>query len=241
MRTVTLALPAAALLTAATLTPAPSASAAPTPTALAAASANARTDPAAPWVAGIPISRASTSKKARTHCTAGLPARKGNRTFLITAGHCAKPGETIYTAWTGKGKRRVLGRVTGWSSHYDVAAIETTGDVATTYWSGKTRKPLHGIGTVTIGDKVCHNGFTSRTVCGIRVIGSTTNKDGEVQAIYAKRDRGTAARRGDSGGLVTDNHGRAVGVISGISRNGRTLTWTPAKTALSNWDMSPIG
>lgn len=212
-------------------TTAPSASGAPAP--------RARTAPAAPWASGIPISRAGTpSTGLGWSCTAGLPARKGNRTFLITAGHCARAGETISTPWRS-GKRTAIGTVTGYSTRYDIAAIETTEPARASYWAGTTLRPLRGVATATRGQSVCHNGARSGRVCGIRVAGSRSHK-GTVVLVYGYRATGHTARPGDSGALVTDNRDRALGIISEISPDGRWIAWTPATTALNNWRLAPV-
>lgn len=176
------------------------------------------------------ISRASTpSTGLGLWCTAGLPARKGSRTFVLTAGHCATSGEKVYTRWT-KGKRTVLGRVTGTSARLDIAVIETT----------KRPAPVRGTATVRPGQQVCQHGARSGRVCGITVTGNTRDRAG-IRTVYGRVTPGRlAARGGDSGALVTDAHGRAVGIVSAISRDGQWIAWTPARTALANWGLTPI-
>lgn len=188
-----------------------------------------------PWAAGSPLSRASTPRAASWVCTTGLPARKGNRSFILTAGHCASSGERIYTAWSG-GRRTYIGRVAGTSKSLDVAAIETSGPVRASYRTSGGMRRLNGVATTRRGQKVCHDGYASKTTCNITVVGST-RKSGVITRIYG-HSTGVAARRGDSGGLVFDRRGRAVGVIALISRDGHLISWTPARTALATWGLS---
>lgn len=210
-----------------------------TPTAPTAHAAGRR-DATPPWTAGTPISRADTPRRGLGFwCTSGLPARKGTRTYLLTAGHCAPMGTTIYTAWTN-GHRRVIGTVTGTSSRLDVAAIRTRGPVSGRVWAGSRTVPITGVATVRPGQSVCHAGARSGRVCGITVVSSTRDKRGRV-TVYGRVTVGqTAARGGDSGGLVTDARGRAVGIVSAISRDGRWVSWTPARDALRVWGMTPV-
>lgn len=188
-----------------------------------------------PWVAGLPLSRETTPRRAGWTCTTGLPATKAGRTFILTAGHCAHRGERIYSAWSGN-RRTLIGRVTGTSSTVDVAAIETTRPIRAAYRTTSGLHPLKGVATTRRGQTVCHNGATSRTACAITVIGSR-HANGAVTTVYGHSPQ-AAGRRGDSGGLVYDRAGRAVGIVSSISSDGHWISWTPAKTALATWSMS---
>ena len=206
-----------------------------------AAPAQTRAVPRAPWPSGIAISRPGTKATGLGYaCTAGIPARKGNRNFLVTAGHCGTYGETISTGWVN-GKRRAIGTIAGYSKLYDIAAIETSGKVQPAYWGNAdpVLKPLRGVATVRRGSKVCHNGYRSGTVCDITVLGSTKNASGTVTLVYGSAES-TTARPGDSGALVTDTRGRAVGVVSSISPDGQNIAWVPAGTALATWGMTAV-
>lgn len=218
------------------LTPSAAAHAAPSPAPAAAAVRSASaTSSRASWTAGAPLSRAGTPRSVSWVCTTGLPAKKGKRSFILTAGHCASSGERIYTAWSG-GRRTYMGRVTGTSKALDVVAIETSGAARASYRTSGGMRRLNGVATTRRGQKVCHDGYASKTVCNITVVGSTS-KNGVVTRVYG-HSTGVAARRGDSGGLVFDRRGRAVGVISSISRDGHLVSWTPARTALATWGLS---
>ncbi|MDO5500089.1 MAG: hypothetical protein Q4F67_10480 [Propionibacteriaceae bacterium] len=129
-----------------------------------------------------------------------------------------------------------MGRVAGTSAVLDVAAIETSGPVRGRYRTSGGMRRLAGVATTRRGQKVCHDGYASKTACDITVVGSRS-RNGVVTRVYG-HSTGVAARRGDSGGLVFDRRGRAVGIISSISRDGHLVSWTPARTALGAWGLS---
>lgn len=199
-------------------------------------------DADAPWPSGTPIGRATTPRTPGYYCTAGLPATKAGRHYLVTAGHCtAGQGETIYTAWPARGARRVVGTVTGTSSRYDIAAIRTTRPVAARVRTGTGATPLRGVAGVKTGQSVCQTGATSGRVCGIKVVKTRRAHDGTAVMVYGRVPAGvTAARGGDSGALVLDDRGRAVGIVSATSPDRRWVSWTPARTALATWGLTPV-
>lgn len=195
-------------------------------------------------ISGVPVSRQDTKrgsgKTAGYECTAGLPAVKGNREFLLVAGHCGNRGESIYTAWSA-GKRTRIGKVTGVSKTYDIAAVETTRAVAERVWavrSGKNKViTIKGVADAVPGTKVCQHGYRSGTVCGITVQ-PITDKQRAAGLMYGKAPaKRMAARPGDSGGLVVDSQGRAVGIVSESTEDGVWMAWVPAKLALANWGL----
>lgn len=214
------------------------------PSLAAATTADARRAATGALISGVPVSRQATKKgsgkTAGYECTAGLPAVKGNREFLVLAGHCGNRGEAIYTAWNA-GKRTKIGKISGVSKTYDIAAVETTRGVAEKVWavrSGKNKViTIKGVADAVPGSKVCQHGYRSGTVCGITVQ-PVTSKQKAAGLVYGKAPaQRMAARPGDSGGLVVDSQGRAVGIVSESTDDGVWMAWVPAKIALSNWGL----
>lgn len=214
------------------------------PSLAAATTADARRAATGALISGVPVSRQATKKgsgkTAGYECTAGLPAVKGNREFLVLAGHCGNRGEAIYTAWNA-GKRTKIGKISGVSKTYDIAAVETTRGVAEKVWavrSGKNKViTIKGVADAVPGSKVCQHGYRSGTVCGITVQ-PVTSKQKAAGLVYGKAPaQRMAARPGDSGGLVVDSQGRAVGIVSESTDDGVWVAWVPAKLALSNWGL----
>lgn len=214
------------------------------PSLAAAPVADVRRAAAGALISGVPVSRLGTKKGAGKtagyECTAGLPAVKGKREFLVFAGHCGNRGEAIYTAWNG-GTRTKIGKVSGVSKTYDIAAVETTRGVAEKVWavrSGKSKViTIKGVADAVPGSKVCQHGYRSGTVCGITVQ-PITSKQKAAGLVYGKAPaKRMAARPGDSGGLVVDNQGRAIGIVSESTDDGVWMAWVPAKLALANWGL----
>lgn len=199
-----------------------------------------------PWIGGEGLSTA-----ARGTCTSGLPARRNwdGRSFLITAEHCGEEGEWFYTEWENQ-TRNYIGRTTYTHVQYDAAAIDTndTGVTGGRTWEGPndwraTVAPIDGMRYSYNGDWVCHSGFPSGQVCGIRVWDQDktwTDETGHTRRGVAaeKTDGPIAGQVGDSGGLVwtyTSNGRQARGIVSAGS--GRNLYWTEAVDILGAWGM----
>lgn len=228
--------------TSATAVPAEAPSAVPAKRAV-----DARRAPGGALVPGSPVSRQNTrpgtGKAAGYECTIGLPAKKGNQYYVIVAGHCGKRGETLYTAWNN-GRRSPIGKVTGVSTKYDIAAVRTTRAVANSVWATRSgvdkRIRLKGVADSRGGQTVCQHGYRSGTVCGITTQ-PVTSKQRAAGLVYGRSRAGVVgARPGDSGGLVLDLNGRAVGIMSESTDDGQWLAWVPTTLALKNWGMRPL-
>lgn len=228
--------------TTATAAPATSATAAP-----AARAADARRAPTGALISGVPVSRQSTTpgsgKTAGYECTAGLPAKKGENYYIIVAGHCGERGESIYTAWNN-GRRTRIGVVTGVSATYDIAAVRTTRAVAERVWATRSGRDkvikLRGVADAVPGQKVCQHGYRSGTVCGITTQ-PITSKQKAAGLVYGRAAAGTiGARPGDSGGLVLDRDGRAIGIVSESTDDGKWVAWVPTTLALKNWGLREL-
>ncbi|MBO3130537.1 hypothetical protein [Dermatophilus congolensis] len=203
--------------------------------------------PTGALISGTPLSRQATKpgsgRSAGYECTMGLPARKGNQHYLIVSGHCGEYGETLYTAWNN-GRRTPIGKITGVSSKYDIAAVRTTRAIAASVWSSRggssSVKRLTGVADAVAGSKVCQHGYRSGTVCGITVQ-PITRKQIDAGLVFGKASAGTVGSRpGDSGGLVVDSRGRAIGIVAESTEDGQWIGWVPAKLALRTWGMSAL-
>ncbi|GGO31834.1 hypothetical protein [Micromonospora parathelypteridis] len=203
------------------------------------------------WISGAALSASGTTQSEGYDCTSGLPARRKSdgRSFLITAGHCFANSVTIYTGWESGGRNRI-GVTTTRSDYYDAVAIDTssTGTTASRTWDGKS--PTYSVNDVTssalsyTGDWVCHTGYATGVVCGIQVttswltwVGSNGITHGGVEG--RQRDGLTAARNGDSGGLVFNvsaNVRQARGIVS--QSGGTNLRWTEAPAIFNILGMS---
>ncbi|MEV4384644.1 hypothetical protein AB0J68_02780 [Micromonospora sp. NPDC049580] len=203
------------------------------------------------WISGAALSASGTAQSDGYDCTSGLPARRKSdgRSFLITAGHCFANSVTIYTGWESGGRNKI-GVTTTRSDYYDAVAIDTssTGTTASRTWDGKSGN--YTVNDVTssalsyAGDWVCQTGYTSGVVCGIQVttswltwVGSNGITHGGVEGL--QRDGTTAARPGDSGGLVFNvsaNVRQARGVVS--QGGGTKMRWTEAPAIFNILGMS---
>ncbi len=180
-------------------------------------------------------------KTAGYECTSGLPATKDGQDYLVVAGHCGQLGETVFSAWTGQSRERV-GKVTGASAKYDIAAVRTSRPVVSRVWAVRTGElpktiRITGVADAEPGTTVCQHGYRSGTVCGITVQ-PITEKQVAAGRVYGKAPSDQdGARPGDSGGLVIDKQGRAVGILAESTPDGEWVGWVPARLALETWGL----
>nr|MDT0656930.1 trypsin-like serine protease [Micromonospora sp. DSM 115978] len=173
----------------------------------------------------------------RMACTTGFGVHSDTRSFVLTAGHCASRGDTVYQGIFGGGSGTTFKAMGGVSSdywEYDLLLVNTSG------WylifdggpTTSTTKRVNSWGYWAANELVCHSGSVSGTVCGLRQLRSkdfrvsadSPDSDGDygyvvrgvIETIQA--DGRTAAQRGDSGGPVFTLNGtgvRAKGIVSG--------------------------
>lgn len=200
----------------------------------------------APFIGGDVLTRGSG------YCTAGLPAvrRRDRHPLLVTAGHCFRIGQRVYTGGRTIGARRnggvgaFVGTVRQRSTEWDAAVLDGADNNAdesdTTGW-----KPLTSVGYSFVGDYVCHDGAASfflhhPTPCGIKVT------DGDIWfkigGYWARGVEGVDVRtgwgshNGDSGGTVfaVERGGvrQARGIISSGGADGtpdqKRVDWVEA-------------
>ncbi len=180
----------------------------------------------------------------RGRCSTGFGIRAFNRTWILTAAHCATAPDAgrhgcqvdpyDYSPFASCNNRPTMGGVTRENYQYDLILIDTPGyhrmfDGARD--NGGFYKNVHGWGYHASGELVCQSGVRSGVVCGLQT-GSSTNVSWPSNAPDSDGDWGytvyglirttqingqTAVRGGDSGGPVFTLMGagvRAKGIVS---------------------------
>jgi len=188
-----------------------------------------RTDDSPPWNAGgYWVSRRGTQFRAQ--CTTGFGIRAYNRTWVLSAAHCATTPDVGYQGYDGQ----YMGPVTRDQYSYDLILIDAGGFYRmfdNVQPNGNDYKNVLGWGYHSGGELLCQSSMSSGVVCGLRT-GSSTNvswprehpdSDGDWgYTVYGliqttQINGGTAVRGGDSGGPVFSLLGdgvRAKGVVS---------------------------
>ncbi|WP_406290674.1 hypothetical protein [Embleya sp. NBC_00896] len=210
--------------------------------------ATSRARDTAPWMAG-----AKLTNNYGASCTSGLPTVRisDGRPFLVTAAHCFSNGNSVYTG-SQNGGRNYVGQVTARANHVDAIAIDTKATGRTWSWewdgpqnSNKAYKVTSVRNSTERDPAVCHDGYTSGVVCGIKVKDADYMwwmDDDLVFGVKGERSAGTSARPGDSGGLVFAISGsttrQARGIVSAVGlSNDRIMVWPEAPEILYNFGL----
>jgi len=177
-------------------------------------------------------------------CTAGFPVTAGGAQYMLTAGHCGRPG----AVWTNGVGTRYFGTGAYENVEHDVLLISA--NVGGRIWdggvgSGEFSKGVADWGWVFPGEWLCTSGSVTGALCGHIVSNDFTfmncatdgygNNECYYDLILAYRlDGETAVRPGDSGGPVFGLSGSdrviAKGTITG-SGNVTELVFQDFATA----------
>lgn len=176
-------------------------------------------------------------------CTAGWPVRQGSTEYMLTAGHCGRPGGD----WNNGNDTRFFG--TGEQEHAAHDLLLIRADVAPRMWdggvgSGEFTKHVAGSSQTFPGEVLCASGSVSGVQCGNTVTNTFTfsltgfdvygNLETYSDLVLADYCCGTASRDGDSGGPVFSLSGPDVlaeGTITGYAADGAQLVFQDFVTA----------
>jgi hypothetical protein len=185
-------------------------------------------------------------------CSSGFAVTSGGVNYLLTAGHCGRPGG----GWYNGDRSRFIGTATRENVAHDLLLVPTSaagriydGGVGV----GEFSKGVVGWDWAIPGEYVCQSGSVSGAVCGIRNTNSfqytlcDTDPYGNYECysdliLAQKTDGGLAARHGDSGGPVFTLSGTsnvvAKGTITG--GGGSWLVYQDFGTAWRDFGIVPL-
>lgn len=170
------------------------------------------------------------------YCTSGFVARNAkNETYLLTAGHCVRNGDRVWTGSQNPNHSEALqiGIVTNsWNDgHEDSARIIVNSGWKRSRWQrvNSVAQAMQIKGSLgqsgSLGQYICHSGVTSGLSCGKVENESATIIYGDRgQGFYRRRNfwtSSTPCTHGDSGGGVfvpfnaRKNDSRAYGLVGG--------------------------
>ncbi|GAA1518079.1 alpha-lytic protease prodomain-containing protein [Sphaerisporangium rubeum] len=175
-------------------------------------------------------------------CTAGFPVIRWDSAFMLTAGHCGRPGGS----WNNGDDSRFVG--TGAYEHVSHDLLLIAAPVHGRIWDGgvgvgEFTKRLLGWGWVSTGERLCASGSVTGARCGFVVNGDTYamcardvygNSECYYDLIAADHDQwASAGTAGDSGGPVFGLWGSDGVIAKGTitATIGRTLVFQDFGTA----------
>ena len=146
-------------------------------------------------------------------CSIGFSATSGDTDYVITAGHCTRPGGT----WFGPDST-AIGPVAGTSypgDDYGLIRVDSPSWTASPLVAGTGgRISVTGVAEAPVGASVCSAGSTSGFVCGTVQARNQTVNYGNGQVIYGLIRTDICSQFGDSGGPLLAGT-QAEGVLSG--------------------------
>jgi hypothetical protein len=207
-----------------------------------------RYDDTAPFYGGGRILNADNG----AGCTAGFAVTNGWTNFLITAGHCGRPGG----GWYNGNWNLFIGTANTEHLNYDLLLVPAnssgrifdgaSGNAYSTRW-------ISGFDRVYPNEWMCVSGATTGNVCSIQadttqVYSYCSNDAYGNWECYGDMFRGwsrsgaVAVQPGDSGGpvySVSGSNGIAKGIISGQGNGGTKVIFQDFWTANVIWGVRP--
>ncbi|MGL4177187.1 MAG: S1 family peptidase [Dermatophilaceae bacterium] len=156
------------------------------------------------------------------HCSAGLNVHRNNQVLNLTAGHCGRPNEAVYS-----GGLPVGNYVESWYPGNDDALVNVVrldlwavGPWVNTYNGDDSAYIVRGPIVNILNGSVCKAGFATKVTCGeLKQFGQTVTYPGG-DVVYNMTRHTACIKEGDSGGASFtwpsgDGRVSALGVSSG--------------------------
>ena len=188
-------------------------------------------------------------------CTSGFAVTDGWTRYILTAGHCGRPGGRILTG----DRSREIGRASLEDQGFDLLLIPANvggriydGGVGVNEFS----KRVSGWSSSYPGQWLCVSGSFTGAVCGVQTTNNfwysycDTDRYGTSECYWDlveayQRGGARAIQHGDSGGPVFALSGNydviATGTISGGNEAGTKVLFQDFKTAYDKFRVRPVG
>jgi streptogrisin D len=140
-------------------------------------------------------------------CSVGFAVTRGVQSYVLTAGHCTAG----LPRWQGVGPS-VSSRFPG--TDYGLVRDDSAqAEGAVDQYDG-TMQPITGVGTPTVGEKVCASGMATGVTCGeVLAVGQTVDY-GDGAVVHGLVKTNVHTDHGDSGGPLYDGS-TGLGTVSG--------------------------
>jgi len=194
----------------------------------------------------------STAGNRSVYCSAGFGVWMQGQKYLLTAGHCGRPGQV----WRNGNNSLVVGTATLEEPYQDLLLVSANaGNRIFTGWGGSTTTMNVGWWDwAYTGEELCSSGAILTIKCGLvtedagnssycnwDAYGNWECYGGLVRSVQEDNQRAFVV--GDSGGPVflplASGAVLAKGIISG-GDNGSVLLWQDFATANQLWGLTPI-
>jgi hypothetical protein len=187
-------------------------------------------------------------------CTSGFAVTDGWTRYILTAGHCGRPGGRILNG----DRSREIGRVSAEDVGFDIMLIPASVD-GRMYDGGvgvnEFSKRVSGFAPAYPGEWLCVSGSYTGAVCGVQATSNfwysycTTDMYGRSECRWDlveayQRGGQRAVQHGDSGGPVFALSGNydvlATGTITGGNSSGTQVLFQDFKTARERFNIVPV-